>query len=529
MAARILYGGDLRLPDIPLMQEVIESWKKHGDRIYLDDAKTKKQSTFRQVLDNAGAISSTIRNLGQGPEKIVMIVSDCTVESLTTNFGIWLSGAATSPINPNLPIEEILYFFKTCSSEVVFCGEDYLQKVQEVVSRLDWSVTIICPSRQDGVLDYYKCLEEGNSAEGTLLEGWWTGKDHALCILFTSGTTGSPKGVVVRDEALTTNRHLGIWKDTWTDSSIILLTTPVYWISNTWMSVFSSCTGCKLVIASRMSVKQIMETITEYKPTEWFTGPAILIDICKEEDADKYDFSSFDTISIGGSILLPEHRKMITEKMTCNKHIVKSMCGSTETGLVTFERVTPDLDSPKLASIGKVATGVTMKVVDTETGKIQPPYAVGEICVKSDGVLKRYINKEFTEDDLDKDGFWHLGDLAYYDDDEYLFYNSRLKDVMKYKGQQIAPAELESILLKHPDVLECCVVGKTCIEQGGELPTAFIIKKPGSNLSEEELHTFISDKVIDEKKLRGGIFFVDSIPKSPVGKVLRYELKKRLT
>ncbi|XP_014291592.1 luciferin 4-monooxygenase [Halyomorpha halys] len=528
MAARILQGEHMSLPDIPLMQEIIECCKKHGNRIFLDDAKTKKQSTFGQLLENAGAISSRIRNLGQGPEKVVIIVSDSTVEALTTNFGIWLSGAATSPINPNLPIEEILYFFKICCSEVVYCGEDYLEKVKEAVSRLDWNVTIICPNRQDGVLDYYRCLEEGNSAEGILLEGWWTGKDHALSILFTSGTTGSPKGVVVRDEALSYNRHLDVWKETCTDSSTLLLTTPMYWISNTWISVITSCTGKKLVIATRMSVEQMMETITEYKPTEWFTGPAILIDICKDVNANKYDFSSLKTISLGGSIILPEHRKLISEKMTGNKHIVKTMYGSTETSLVTFERTIPDLDSPKLSSIGKVANSVTIKIVDTETGKIQPPYAIGEICIKSAGLLKRYINKEFTEEDMDKDGFWHLGDLGYYDDEEYLYYSSRLKDVMKYKGQQIAPAELESILQKHPDVIECCVVGKTCIEQGGELPAAFIIKRLGSNLSEEDLHSYISDKVIDEKKLRGGIVFLDSIPKSPVGKVLRYELKKLL-
>lgn len=528
MASRILSGGDLCLPDVPLMQEVIESCRKHQDRIFLDDVKNKKQCTYSQLLDNAGALSSTLRKLGQSPGKIVMTVCDSTVEGVTAVFGIWLSGAASSSINPNIPKEEIVNFFKICSSEVVFCGEDYLDKVKEVVSHLDWSVTIICPNRQDGVLDYYKCLEEGNSVEGLVLEGYWTGKDHALCILFTSGTTGSPKGVVVRDEALSFNRHLPIWEHG-RDRSVVMLTTPLYWISNTWTTLFTSCTGGKVIIAIRMSLKQIMETITEYKPTSWSTGATILLEICKEEDLSKYDFSSFKTFYIGGSIFLPEHRKLITEKFTDNKHIIKVLYGSTEASLVSFDPILLDLESPKSGSIGKVAPGVTMKVVDTETGKILPPYAVGEMCVKSPAVLKRYINKEFTEEDMDKDGFWHLGDVGYYDDDEYLYYSARLKEVMKYKGQQIAPAELENILVKHPDILECCVVGKTCIEQGGELPAAFIVKRPGSNPTQEEIHSFLSGKVIDEKKLRGGIFFVDSIPKSPVGKVLRSELKKMLS
>ncbi|XP_014291593.1 uncharacterized protein [Halyomorpha halys] len=525
MAARILDGGPIALPDIPIMQQVINSCRKHGDRIYLDDARTKKQSTFQEVLDNAGAISSTLRQLGQGPGKVVIIMSDSTVEALTTNVGIWFSGAASSSINPNLPMEEILYFFRTCSCEVVYCGEDYLEKVKEVVSRLDWNINIICPNRQDEALDYYRCLKEGNSAEGIVLEGWWTGKDHALGVLFTSGTTGAPKGVVVRDEALTFNTHM---KDHWTESSILLLTTPMYWISNALVNIVTACAGSKIVIACRMSVKEVMETITEYKPTEWFTSPTILLDICKDENVDKYDFSSFKALSIGGSVLLLEHRKMITEKLTGNRHIIRSMYGSTEAGMISFDSTVPDIDSPKAASIGKVAKGVELKVVDTDTGKILPPYAIGELCVRSAGLLRRYINKKITEEDLDKEGFWHLGDLGYYDDDGYVFYSTRLKDVMKYRGQQIAPAELENILQRHPGVLESCVVGKTCIEQGGDLPAAFIIKRPGWNLTEEELHSYISENVIDEKKLRGGIFFVDSIPKNPVGKVLRYELKKLL-
>ncbi|CAH1396451.1 unnamed protein product [Nezara viridula] len=569
MAARILKGERISLPETSILQEIIDSCKRHGDRVYLEDARTKRQSTFRQVLDNAGAISSTLRNLGQGPGKVVMILSNTSVEALTTNFGIWLSGAASLCLNPNIPTEE------------------HFDKVKEVVSHLDWSVTIICPNRQDGSIDYYRCLEEGNSAEGILMEGRWTGKDHTLGVFSTSGTTGVPNGVILGEGTFKLfNANM---KGHWTDSSILLLQSPMYWVSNATLLIITAQGGSKIVIASRLSIKELMETITEYKrdsssqdridsavaakehssvhlclglayspdlnpldygirselegmpchraypnveslkqslTTHWLTGPAILIDLCKEDNLAAYDFSSFKNFYLGGYALSPQQRKMITEKMTGNRHIIRHVYGSTETGIVTYDRTIPDINSDKLGSIGKVANGVEIKVVDTETGKMQPPYAVGEICVKSPGLMKRYFNKERIEN-VDDDGFWHTGDLGYYDDDEYFFYNSRISDVMKYKGYQFAPAELEKILQKHPGVLESCVVGKTCIGEG-ELPAAFIVKKPGSNVTEQELHSYLSGKIIDEKKLRGGIFFVENLPKNPTGKVQRNKLKEML-
>ncbi|CAH1396450.1 unnamed protein product [Nezara viridula] len=524
MAARILKGERISLPETSILQEIIDSCKRHGDRVYLEDARTKRQSTFRQVLDNAGAISSTLRNLGQGPGKVVMILSNTSVEALTTNFGIWLSGAASLCLNPNIPTEDILYFIKPCSIDVIYCEEEHFDKVKEVVSHLDWSVTIICPNRQDGSIDYYRCLEEGNSAEGILMEGRWTGKDHTLGVFSTSGTTGVPNGVILGEGTFKLfNANM---KGHWTDSSILLLQSPMYWVSNATLLIITAQGGSKIVIASRLSIKELMETITEYKTTHWLTGPAILIDLCKEDNLAAYDFSSFKNFYLGGYALSPQQRKMITEKMTGNRHIIRHVYGSTETGIVTYDRTIPDINSDKLGSIGKVANGVEIKVVDTETGKMQPPYAVGEICVKSPGLMKRYFNKERIEN-VDDDGFWHTGDLGYYDDDEYFFYNSRISDVMKYKGYQFAPAELEKILQKHPGVLESCVVGKTCIGEG-ELPAAFIVKKPGSNVTEQELHSYLSGKIIDEKKLRGGIFFVENLPKNPTGKVQRNKLKEML-
>ncbi|CAH1396452.1 unnamed protein product [Nezara viridula] len=547
MAARILKGERISLPETSILQEIIDSCKRHGDRVYLEDARTKRQSTFRQVLDNAGAISSTLRNLGQGPGKVVMILSNTSVEALTTNFGIWLSGAASLCLNPNIPTEE------------------HFDKVKEVVSHLDWSVTIICPNRQDGSIDYYRCLEEGNSAEGILMEGRWTGKDHTLGVFSTSGTTGVPNGLRTQGPLLRqlvcpfVSREAVVSRDPLQDNFLVKRHQFFMFFDEFSQRDSSSQDRIDSAVAAKehSSVHLCLglayspdlnpldygirselegmpchraypnvESLKQSLTTHWLTGPAILIDLCKEDNLAAYDFSSFKNFYLGGYALSPQQRKMITEKMTGNRHIIRHVYGSTETGIVTYDRTIPDINSDKLGSIGKVANGVEIKVVDTETGKMQPPYAVGEICVKSPGLMKRYFNKERIEN-VDDDGFWHTGDLGYYDDDEYFFYNSRISDVMKYKGYQFAPAELEKILQKHPGVLESCVVGKTCIGEG-ELPAAFIVKKPGSNVTEQELHSYLSGKIIDEKKLRGGIFFVENLPKNPTGKVQRNKLKEML-
>lgn len=186
-----------------------------------------------------------------------------------------------------------------------------------------------------------------------------------------------------------------------------------------------------------------------------------------------------------------------------------------------------------------------VQVVDRATNEALGPNEEGEICVRGPLLMKGYIgNEEATRNTIDKDGWLHTGDIGYYDEDGFFFITDRIKELIKYKGYQVSPSELEQILLTHPDVLDAAV-GPVPDEVAGELPRAYIVKHTGAAITEDDIATFLagfliqvplivtkliikslSDQVSPYKRLRGGVMFVDAIPKTSSGKIIRRELGK---
>jgi len=187
-----------------------------------------------------------------------------------------------------------------------------------------------------------------------------------------------------------------------------------------------------------------------------------------------------------------------------------------------------DISARKHGSCGVVLPNTKCKIVHIETGKALGCNETGEICSKGPQLMKGYLgNLRATLDSIDSDGWMHTGDIGFYDKDNFFFIVDRIKELIKVKGFQVAPAELENILLSHPAIEDVAVIGVPN-EYAGELPQAHIITKSGFNLTEDEVKQFLADKVVAYKRLDGGVKFVDFIPKTPSGKILRRIMRQQI-
>ena len=240
--------------------------------------------------------------------------------------------------------------------------------------------------------------------------------------------------------------------------------------------------------------------------------------MCKT-DLSQYDLSSLKSIVTGAAPLGPELEAEFAEKFP--GIVLKQAWGMTELSpLGTF---TPDR-LIKEGSIGPLIPNTVGKVIDVENGEILKAGEVGEFCLKGPQMMLGYLNNEEATKSTIIDGWLHTGDLVFADEDGYFTVTDRLKELIKYKGFQVAPAELEGVILGHENVADVAVIGVNDGE-GGELPKAFVVSKDPSRSSEEEIKEFVKAKLVHYKQLRGGVEFVDSIPKTASGKILRRQLK----
>jgi len=177
-------------------------------------------------------------------------------------------------------------------------------------------------------------------------------------------------------------------------------------------------------------------------------------------------------------------------------------------------------------SIGQTMPNIEVRLVDPDTAKDAARGEPGEIWIRGPNVMKGYRNNvKATQDTIDPEGWLHTGDIAIVDENENFFIVDRLKELIKYKGFQVAPAELEALLIAHPHILDAAVIGIENKEQATEVPLAFVVKNPGQNLTEQDVMDYVASKVAVHKKLRGGVRFIEVIPKSAAGKILRKDLR----
>ena len=470
----------------------------------------EKSYTFGQLWEASRKLARFLQrqaNVTKG--ETIAILSPNYPEYAVALHGALLTGAKVTTLNPLYREREVAHQLDDAEAVVVFAAKAFLSTVEEAKGGLP-------KLRQVYAIED---IWELAAAEPPEPEPVSIDPERDLAVLpYSSGTTGLPKGVMLSHYNLTSNMRQMIATGLTREDSVLLAFLPFYHIYGLMVLLNSTlATGSTCLVMPRFDPDQTLHLIEKYRVSDFFVVPPALLALAHHPKLDQHDHSSLRFILSGAAPLPPEVADLAGQRFGCT---MLQGYGMTETSPLTN---TNPLDAVKPASVGPAVPDTQEKIVDMESREELPVGETGELLIFGPQVMQGYWKApEATAETIQPDGWLRSGDIARMDEDGYVYIVDRVKEMIKYKGYQVAPAELEAVLAEHPAVMDAAVIPKRDVA-AGEIPKAFVVLKEGQEASAEEIMAFIAEKVAPYKKLRE-LEFVQSIPKTLSGKILRREL-----
>ena len=514
---------DVDIPDIDLTHFFLEKTREFGDKTAVVNGTTGQSYTFTQLERAIKRAALGLYKRGFAKGDVFAIYSPNLPEYIIAFHAISLAGGTITTINPLYTPEEIHHQLVDSGAKFIITISQFLDHAQAAV--LDTKVKEIFTF--DGAKDstpFAELLRE----EGDIPKIDFHPAEDLLALPYSSGTTGFPKGVMLTHRNIVANLvqcasiknyHIVNVEDR------VIGVLPFFHIYG--MVVVMNMTliaGATIITMPRFDLVQFLELIQKYRITKTNLVPPILVALAKHPLVDQYDLSSIVELFSGAA---PLSHELATEasKRLHGCSVVQGY-GLTETSPVTHVYNRSLSTEQKLGSVGPAIPNTENMVVDVETGQPLGVNQQGEIWTRGPQVMKGYLNNpKATMITIDNEGWLHTGDIGYVDENGYFFIVDRLKELIKYKAYQVAPAELEALLLTHPSVADAAVI-PVPDEEAGEIPKAFVVKRPGLELGEDELMAWVAEHVSPQKKIRK-VEFIDVVPKSLSGKILRRVLVEK--
>lgn len=481
--------------------------------------------------------SRTLFGAGIRRNSIIGIVSENRHEVAALMFASLCLNAITAPINYTYIKNELKHSLDLSKPKLIFVSSTVIENIQQIINELPYVEKIIYIDGEkstgriaENILislnDFIKKYEETVFDLGNYVQQPINIREQTSMIFLSSGTTGFSKGVEKSCENLIVcfeqyARNITNLSGLNYDINTLVIAPWFHVMGFTNLfSLFISERFC-CVFLPKFEPHLFLKTIQSYKIGSIPIPPPIVILLAKSPLVDEYDISSLKYIFTGAAPLSYDIEEQILKRYKGNVKILRGY-GLSEAIITVY---TIDVENPAPGSVGKLLKGCYGKIID-ENGKTLGPNVVGEVCHKGLLVMKGYFeNPKATAESIDKDGWFHTGDLGYFDEKGHFFIVDRLKELIKYKGFQVAPAELEGLLLSNPKIKDAGVIGIPD-EIAGELPMAFVTKQPDVEITEREVKDFVAERISNSKWLRGGVRFIDEIPKNPSGKILRRNLRE---
>ncbi|XP_026291438.1 luciferin 4-monooxygenase-like [Frankliniella occidentalis] len=525
-------------PAVSLGAFVLDHLRRHAKEADFPaqiDAATGNEMSFPTILELSVQSAESWRASGLGVGKTLVVFARNSEMLFPAVLGAVFQGVTLSGISPTASEGELRHCLALLRPDAILCDPPNVNLARRVMAEagvVAEGCLLLVQSEEAAegarTLGDVMRLVDATAVDVASYRPADVGdfREHVAAVFFSSGTTGMPKGVMLSNFGMLMSTQDCVMAFRCVRGERILCTSLMSWVTGIGLLVASSLAGSTRVCDTFTSPPALLASLRRYECNCWFTAPPLMMLVAEAVRAEGKDLTrppcpKLRAVVVGGTALPAPMEEALARVMHCDIH---QTYASTET-LVLSAGSKP----LRAGSTGKLVPGVRVRFVDIDTGvDIRTPGVPGELRIDSPSTMKGYKdNAEETAQAFDEHGYFCSGDIAYLDADGYLYIVGRLKELLKYHGDKVAPAEVEAVLREHPGVAEACVVGRPD-PLAGDVPSAVVVRRPGHNVTEQELQQLVADRLSNTKRLRGGVVFIEQIPKTSNGKVARRNVMQYL-
>ena len=503
------------IPEISLTDFVLRRAAEFGDKPAIIEGQTGRTITYAQLSPLIRRLAAGLAALGLKKGDVLAIFAPNMPEFALTFHAAALLGGVVTMVPPLFTDDEIKTQLRDSDARFLLTIPQLLDKAREAAAAASVE-TIIVIGESDGAVPFTSLMAQGNGVPAALINP----HEDLVALPYSSGTTGFPKGVMLTHHNLVSMLCQIQANDPLTTDDTMICIVPMYHLYGLHVVMnLGLSQGATVVTLPRYELNQFLEAMQKYEVTVAPLVPPLVLALSRAPEIDNYDLSKLKLVHCGAASLATNVADDCCQRLGCQ---IKYGYGLTEVSPLSHASIPLQRDKP--GSVGYCLPNTECKIVDPDTNAELSANEEGEIWIRGPQVMKGYLgNHKATEEMIDEEGWLRSGDIGYADAKGRLFVVDRLKELIKYKGRQVAPAEIEAVLLSHPAIADAGVIPSPD-EEAGEVPKAFVVLR--SPATAEEIMDYVAQRVSPHKRIRQ-VEFVNEIPKSPAGKILRRVLIDR--